>query len=138
MKKKDSPFVVSKIYLMLLVASIAVIAVLFLAISQNNFFGGDTLENSKTAATNFLINSPTYKFDGYGLNYISTNTLRCSYCWEHVFSFVSKSSGYGDRTGKAAVGNMTFHEEIVKVENGKVTSAIIDNRWDELNQKMIK
>ena len=138
MKRKETPFILSKIHLMLLVASIVVIAVLFLVISQNNFFGGDTLENSKTTATNFMTNSPTYKFDGYSLNYISTNVLRCSYCWEHVFSFVSKYSGYGDRTGKAVSINITFHEEKVKVENGKVSSAIIDSRWDELNQKMIK
>ena len=138
MKKQDSKFFGSKILHILLLASAIIIPILLLTVSQNNFFGGDSLENSKTAATNFLMNSPTYKFDGYGLNSISTNTLRCSYCWEHIFSFVSRSSGYGDRTGKTSVGNMTFHEEIVKVENGKVTSAIIDNRWDELNQRLIK
>ena len=123
---------------MLLVASLIVISVLILVISQNNFFGADTLENSKTVASNFMTNSPTFKFDGYNLNFISANALKCSYCWEHVFSFASKYSGYGDKTGKAVSINITFHQEKIKVENGKVTSAVIDNRWDELNQKMIK
>lgn len=96
-----------------------------------------TEEESREIAENFVRNSSTYKFDGSDLEYLETITLRCPFCWEFIFEFKSDYPGYGDRTGKILAQVVTEHRIEVVVEKGNVVKAIIDEKWDELNNKFI-
>ena len=102
----------------------------------------DTMSNDKTdeIAKNFIINAPTFKFDGMpeSLNITSIIVLQ-SYPPQYMITitFESRHAGYGDRTGQALAQVITKHTAIVRVVQGKVTSAVTDNQWDESNQRKL-
>ncbi len=100
-----------------------------------------TENKSKSIAKNFLENSPTYKFDGYNLKCIENiqpETDNCKKCWTFLFEYTSKHAGYGNRSGKMVAQVITPHEVRITVENGEVTSATLDQKWDVINQKMLE
>lgn len=91
-----------------------------------------------TIARNFTIISPTFKFDGIEetlkvVNVVSKEINPPQYVIN--IDFVSRHGGYGDRTGQIVTQALTHHTVVVTVEDGKVISAIIDEKWDEVNQK---
>jgi len=49
----------------------------------------------------------------------------------------SRHSGYGDRTGLALLQVITPHQAVITVEDGDVTEAIIDGKWDMIKQMML-
>ena len=89
-------------------------------------------------AKHFIMNAPTYAFDGIDgtLRLIQTTSLE-SWPVQYVviFSFESSHAGYGDRSGEALAQVVTTHVAWVKVVNGEVVQAVIDETWDELNQR---
>jgi len=95
-------------------------------------------EESRRIAEEAVKNAPTYKFDGFDLQFVSYETLRCPYCWEFTFSFKSRAAGYGDRTGKMLAQVITPHTIRVTVDKGRVTSLVTDQTFDEINQKFLK
>lgn len=97
-----------------------------------------SLEKSKQIAQDFVQNAPSYKFDGFGLKFESSQTLRCPSCWQFNFAFQSRQAGYGDRTGQVLAQVITPHEIKVVVEEGRVTHVVIDGKYDELNQKFLE
>ena len=97
-----------------------------------------TIEESFKTAEDFILNKPTYSFDGRDLNHVQTSPLRCPYCWEFVFNFTSTHGGYGDRTGKIVTQVITPHTAKVVVNRGRITSAILDEKWDMIDQKLIE
>jgi hypothetical protein len=86
----------------------------------------------------FLMNSPTFKFDGIAdsISVIDTRILE-SYPVQYVFviSFDCGNARYGDRTGQMLTEVITPHEAVIKVVEGVVVSAVLDGVWDELNQQ---
>ncbi len=66
-----------------------------------------------------------------------TQTAGCPSCWEFTFEFDSRHAGYGDRTGQVLAQVITPHRAVVTVEEGEVTSAVMDGKWDMLRQEMI-
>jgi hypothetical protein len=50
--------------------------------------------------------------------------------------FECAHSGYGDRTGMILLQVITPHEIVIGVEKGKVVSALIDDKWDELSNRL--
>jgi hypothetical protein len=96
-----------------------------------------TEEEAVEIAKGFLANSPTYRWDGEDMRVIDVLTLRCPYCWEVVIEFQCRHGGYGDRTGKIVIQVITPHVARIVVEKGEVTSAILDNKWDEINQRTL-
>lgn len=54
-----------------------------------------------------------------------------------LFEFKSSHGGYGDRTGQQLIEVITPHEAHVNVENGEVVKAILDSKWDMIDQKFI-
>lgn len=96
-------------------------------------------EKSLKIAQQFLENSPTYKFDGIEetLKHEETLTLRCPYCWQFIFTFNSRQAGYGDRTGQMLAQVITQHTARITVEQEEVTYAVLDNKWDMLQQEKI-
>ncbi len=97
-----------------------------------------TPEANQKIAWDFVVNSPTYKFDGYGIKIEDSKELDCTSCWQFDFSFSSRHSGYGDRTGRVLAQIITPHKVTVTTENGKITKAVIDGKWDEIKQKSVK
>jgi hypothetical protein len=96
-------------------------------------------KKSREIAEEYLLNSLTFRFDGIedSLELEDTNTLKCPYCWEFVFEFQCRHAGYGNRTGKMLAQVITPHTARIIVEHGRVTSAIMDKKWDMQAQKMI-
>jgi hypothetical protein len=98
-----------------------------------------TQEESLQIAKQFVRNEATFVFDGISdsLRLIDTITLRCPSCWQFVFRFESRQAGYGDRTGQMLAQVITPHEAVVTVEQGEVKSAVIDEKWDMINQQLL-
>ena len=105
-------------------------------LTQTMFF---TQEESLQIAEQFVRNDPTFVFDGIGdsLRLIDTVTLCCPSCWQLVFEFESAHSGYGDRSGQVLLQVITPHKAVITVESGEVKSAIMDERWDMINQQLL-
>lgn len=92
-------------------------------------------------AKNFVIQAPTFKYDGIldTLNVTDSKILE-SFPVQYVITltFDSRHAGYGNREGQILAQVITPHIAVVKVVNDNVISAIIDNKWDELNQESIR
>jgi hypothetical protein len=92
-------------------------------------------------AKEFIVQAPTFKFDGINetLSIIDTVVLE-SYPEQYVttLTFDSRHAGYGDRTGQVLAQVITPHTARTTVVNNSVTSATLDSKWDELNQKPLK
>ncbi|PIY60279.1 hypothetical protein COY95_02600, partial [Candidatus Woesearchaeota archaeon CG_4_10_14_0_8_um_filter_47_5] len=100
-----------------------------------------TMESGEIAARTFIVQAPTYASGGYGLMLESSGTLRCENCFIYVFNFSSSGAGYGDRQGmvdEADTQGITLHRVVVLVSKGDVVQAVIDNGWDELQQRSIE
>lgn len=96
-----------------------------------------TEAESREIARVFVESSPTYQFDGFDLEYKATYTARCPNCWVFVFEFKSRHAGYGNRTGQVLAQVITPHTANVSVEQGEVTSATLDGKWNMLTQTYI-
>lgn len=98
-----------------------------------------TEEQSRQIAEDFVKNCPTFVFDGMTntLKYVDTVVLRTPFGWQFHFQFESLHAGYGDRTGQMVAQAITPHTAEVNVINGKVSGAVLDARWNILEQKMI-
>jgi len=94
-------------------------------------------EESQQIAEDFVRNSPTFQFDGMAetLKLVETQTMRCPYCWTFVFEFESQHAGYGDRTGQMLAQVITPHRAVITLVEGEVTRAIMDEKWDMIEQK---
>ena len=91
-------------------------------------------------ALSFVKNGTTYIFDGMveTLRVIRIDVLE-SYPLQYLVTigFDSRHAGYGDRTGQVLLQVITRHIAVVKVMSGKVVSAVLDEKWDELNQREV-
>ena len=99
---------------------------------------GESLE----MAREFLMNSPTFRYDGMEetLEHVETfypDPIDRPYLWEFVFTFKCRHAGYGDRRGHMLLEVMTPHKAHIVVQEGRVVSAVMDERWDMIAQKMI-
>ncbi|NQU96852.1 MAG: DUF333 domain-containing protein [Chloroflexi bacterium] len=94
-------------------------------------------EENEEIARRFVLNTPTYLFDGSegSLELVSTMVMRCPSCWTFTFEFKSALAGYGDRTGRDVVEVITPHRAVIAIDHGNVTSAVMDGEWDMLFQK---
>jgi len=106
------------------------------------------LQNTKEAtekspeeiAFNWLINAPTFKFDGIpGSVKVVDSWIAMTFAapgfWGVEIEFDCKHAGYGDRTGQILAQVITHHRVIIHVTEGVVTLAQIDDQWDEIKQR---
>ena len=117
---------------LLILGVIALIAggILLFQKSEEDPYG---LEASKEIAKSWILNNaPTYKFDGFNLDFEEVNLLR----YEFVFTFESRHAGYGDRTGRVLAAVITPHTISVIIEKGKVTRVVTDKKYDEMKGQM--
>ena len=107
---------------------------------QSNGATGITQEESQEIARQYVINEPTFAFDGMEdtLNLAETITLKCPYCWEFVFEFDCAAAGYGNRTDFMVAQVITPHTARVAVMEGVVATAVMDGKWDMMEQKLIE
>jgi len=95
-------------------------------------------ESMKTVAEVWIENNaPTYVYDGYNLKHKQTNALRCDGCFEFIYEFQSRQAGYGNRTDQVLAQVITPHTIKIVVETGMITSAITDEKYDELNKELL-
>ena len=96
-------------------------------------------EESQRIAEEFVRNSPTFIYDGIEDTLILTDTLtaRCPYCWLFIFEFDSRHAGYGDRTGQMLAQVITPHRAHIAVEQLEITSAVMDDKWDMIEQEIV-
>jgi hypothetical protein len=101
---------------------------------------GVTQEASQEIARQYVLDEPTFKFDGMEetLKLADTITLKCPYCWEFVFEFDCRQPGYGDRTGLMLAQVITPHTARIEVQKGGVVSAVMDGKWDMMKQMLIE
>lgn len=97
-------------------------------------------EESQEIARSYLLNCPTFKFDGIEdtLELVATNQGVCPHCWQFVFEFQCGHAGYGDRADQILLDVITLHTASITVEQGEIISAIMDDKWDMIKQKMIE
>ncbi|MFW6056028.1 MAG: hypothetical protein ACOC9B_01780 [Chloroflexota bacterium] len=109
-----------------------------------------TEEEARQIAEEFVRNSPTFVFDGIEntLELVDTAGMATGTVspeidevspvegWAFTFSFESRHAGYGDRTGQMLAQVITPHLAVITVQEGEVTSAVMDGRWDMIQQEM--
>jgi len=96
-----------------------------------------TTEDVLDIAQEFIKSSPTFVFDGMPETLeVELVAIRESFPEQYVIEadFDSLHGGYGDRTDQMVIQVITQHTMNLVVINGEVTSAILDGKWDELNQ----
>lgn len=85
----------------------------------------------------YIFSAPTFKFDGIQSSF-HIKLLRILKRKPPIYiiqaDFICAHPGYGDRTGSIIPQIITNHIILVDVFDGKITSAIIDEQWDEMNQ----
>ena len=98
-----------------------------------------TEEVARQLAEDFVRNSPTFAFDGIEESLELTETLYSDMenAWTFVFHFHSRQAGYGDRTGQMLAQVITPHEAVIRVEQSEVKSAVMNGKWDMVNQQML-
>ncbi|MBS7611914.1 hypothetical protein KEJ27_06895 [Candidatus Bathyarchaeota archaeon] len=108
------------------------ISSLILAYSRNSIGNW----NPEEIALEAVRRSPTFKWDGMEDTLKVVDSFKLDEnTWVVVISFTCRHSGYGDRTGKIVLQVLTEHKAEVKIVNGFVVELILDNAWDELDQK---
>jgi hypothetical protein len=119
-------------------AAVALLLGVYAALSYTG--GAVDEEQSLEIAREFLLNSPTFRFDGMEETLKLVEIVRSDAPgrWEFVFSFHSRHAGYGDRTGQVLLPVVTPHTAHITVEKGWVVSAVLDGRWDMLRQEMLE
>jgi len=113
------------------------------ALTQNNPAPeeqGDDYTNLEQIAISFLKNGPTFAFDGISesINIVKKYTME-SYPEQHVIiiSFNTTHAGWGNREGTFIAPMITPHIIKITIVEDIVVEAIIDDKWDELNQEQI-
>jgi hypothetical protein len=98
-----------------------------------------TKDEAVDIALDFVMNSPTFLFDGIvdSVETVSVEPLRMLWTWEVTVRFQCSHAGYGDRTGMMLAQVITTHEIRVGVSEGEVIRATVDETWDELNQREV-
>ena len=98
-----------------------------------------TEESSREIAEEFVRNSSTFTYDGMEESLELAETLYpdIENAWTFVYRFESRHAGYGERTGQMLAQVITPHEAVITVEQGKIKTAVMDEKWDMINQKML-
>jgi len=100
--------------------------------------GDTTDEDARMIAVEFLRASPTFAFDGIDesvdvLDIVAMESYPVQYAVR--IAFECRHTGYGDRTGQVLAQVITPHVIRIVVSAGEVRSGVIDDQWDELNQR---
>ncbi len=98
--------------------------------------GAPASGHNEEIAKQFVMNDPTFKFDGIA----ETLKVELDESGDPAIAtvnFTSRQAGYGDRTDMMLAQVLTPHTCILKISGGQVQSAIMDGTWDMVGQKEI-
>ena len=96
-------------------------------------------DGAVSTARSYLKGMPTYAFDGLSdsVEVAKVEPLRMLNTWEVTIAFTSSHSGYGDRSGQIVLQVLTPHVTRIVVSEGRVTRAVTDETYDELNESIL-
>lgn len=96
------------------------------------------VQDPETIAEQWVRSAPTYAYDGFDLA-LQEQYVRESHPEQYVFiySFTTRTAGYGDRSDQAVAQVLTDREIEVVVVEGEVVSAVVDGVWDERGQELL-
>ncbi|MBN1369688.1 MAG: hypothetical protein JW954_05585 [Dehalococcoidaceae bacterium] len=94
-----------------------------------------TEESSRKVAEEFVRQEATFRFDGIPETLEVASTTAIGEGWQFAIEYESRHAGYGDRSGEALLEVITPHTCLVTVENGEVVSAVMDQKWDMIEQQ---
>jgi len=120
---------VSSVCIVLLVAALPVLAA---ACGQAQVHDE---ESSRKVAEEFVRQEATFRFDGITETLEVVNTIALGEGWQFTIEYESRHAGYGDRSGEALLEVITPHTCLVTVENGEVVWAVMDQKWDMIEQR---
>ncbi len=125
----------------LAIASLSIMGLIIMGCSSS---GSDeteeqlmTEQESEQIALQYLLDSPTYLFDGIdgSVNLEKTLTAKCPSCWVFEYEFESSHAGFGNRNEQVLAQVITTHTVSISVEQGTVKSATMDDdEWDMMAQ----
>ncbi len=92
-------------------------------------------EHSRQVAEEFVKMEATFRFDGIPETFKLSSTTSVANGWKYTIEFDSQHPGYGNRTGQVLAQVITHHIAAVNVSEGRVVSAIMDNKWDMVKQQ---
>lgn len=96
-----------------------------------------TIEQAQKIVENWIKSQPTYKFDGQNLTLKDAKELTNDF-YRFLYDFETKHSGYGNHSRQQLEEKTISHLIEITTQNNRVLYALIDGRWDEIEQKMIK
>jgi hypothetical protein len=95
-----------------------------------------SIDEARVIAEEWIRGSPTYGHDGFDLSLVGQERLGPGR-YGFTYSFNSRSAGYGNRSGQVVAQVITPHTIRVRIDDLRVTHAVIDGRWDDLKQQLI-
>jgi hypothetical protein len=96
-------------------------------------------DERKEIASEWIMNAPTYSFDGSDLELKSYQVSEDNPAEAMLnYTFISSHGGYGNRSGQMVTQVITEHSIELVLYNRNVNSAIIDGVWDEMNHVMLE
>ncbi len=102
--------------------------------------GSSEARASESTAEEFVVNSPTFLFDGIEGTFRLESGRQMQYCpgcYEYIFYFESRHPGVGDRTGIDLRSYNTPHRAVVNLVDNKVMMGVLDESWDIGRQLII-
>lgn len=89
--------------------------------------------------SDWIQQAPTYAYDGQNLD-LQEHIVMESYPAQHVltYTFTSSSAGYGNRSDEVTAQVMTDHVIVVRATDGEITSAVIDDIYNERTQDLVE
>lgn len=125
----------------LLLPALALLAINIIGCASLERDGPDqfTEEDALQTAKEYVINSPTFTFDGIedSLQLQETQYSEKDNSWEFTFQFDSRHSGYGNRNDQILAEVITPHQVVIVSNTDGIKSAIMDRKWDMKQQQII-
>ncbi len=108
-------------------------------VAQRPVTNDDMKATIEAIALNWLVNAPTFKFDGVkGSAKVVDSWLAMTFVapsfWGVTIEFDCLHAGYGDRSDQMLAQVITHHVAKIHVTEGAVNFAVIDDKWDEVKQ----
>lgn len=107
--------------------------------TQRPVTNDDMKTTIEAIALNWLVNAPTFKFDGVkGSAKVVDSWLAMTFVapsfWGVTIEFDCLQAGYGDRSDQMLAQVITHHVANIHVTESAVNFAVIDDTWDEAKQ----
>lgn len=110
-------------------------------LNQNKNSRAEEIPNEEISSKveEYIEKSITYtERESNQLKHVKTEVAYCEGCYNLTYSFVSTYSGYGELGDQVVVPDETEHEIRITLNENEIESAVIDQIWDEINQKELK